>query len=48
MQNFQHAYWLKARQLIPNSEESLNVFSAKSWNLVQKVETKLIVSLQVS
>ena len=35
MQIFQHAHWLRARQLI-----------LKSWNWVQKVEINLIVSLR--
>ena len=34
MQKFQHAHWLRARQLIPNS--------AENWNWVQKVEIKLM------
>ena len=46
MQKFQHAHWLRSRQLILSSAESWNFLVQKSGNWAQKVEIKLIVSLR--
>ena len=42
MQKFQHADWLRACQLIPNSAKTWNFLSAEKTKLAQKLEFKLI------